>query len=214
MADFFTADLHLNHANIIKYCGRPFLPQEALDLKKAAEDPSNTDAKVAWEQYRLPRECVDQHDQVLIDNINEKVSNEDRLFLIGDIYLGGRSKGTELLSKINGRKYWITGGHDDRPRRYAELFDLITPYYELNIDLQFLKKTIVMFHYPIAIWNKANYGSWHLCGHSHGNYEPTAPSSTSNGLCLDVGVDLWDFKPLSLCEIDQTMNDKYNRINN
>jgi calcineurin-like phosphoesterase family protein len=75
-------------------------------------------------------------------------------------------------------------------------------YYEVAVDGQM----IVLFHYPISIWNEIQNGAWHLCGHSHYHFAPsTAEDSTSK--ILDVG---WDGhkKPWSFDEIKEVMATK------
>ena len=47
MALFFTADTHFGHANIIRYCGRPFADAAAMDgaliaIWNAAVAPGDT----------------------------------------------------------------------------------------------------------------------------------------------------------------------------
>jgi calcineurin-like phosphoesterase family protein len=43
-------------------------------------------------------------------------------------------------------------------------------------------------------WNKRHHGAIHLYGHSHGTLPGDAQS-------CDVGVDCWDFYPVSLAQI-------------
>jgi calcineurin-like phosphoesterase family protein len=57
---------------------------------------------------------------------------------------------------------------------------------------------IVLCHYPFAEWDRKHYGSWHLHGHSHGNYH-------GQGLIYDVGVDTNNFTPVSLEQITEIM---------
>jgi calcineurin-like phosphoesterase family protein len=64
------------------------------------------------------------------------------------------------------------------------------PYAEIEVggDL------VVLFHYAMRVWNRSHRGAWHLFGHSHGQLQP-------EGRSCDVGVDCWDFKPVSLEKI-------------
>jgi calcineurin-like phosphoesterase family protein len=48
-------------------------------------------------------------------------------------------------------------------------------------------------------WDKSHYASWCLFGHHHGLLEPY-------GLSFDVGVDCWNFFPVSLEQIDKKMS--------
>ena len=84
---FVISDLHLGHANIIKYCSRPF-----------------------------PHNAVDEMDQVLIRNWNYTVKPGDRIYHIGDLCYGPLAKNpSEYLQRLNGRCTLIQGNHDGRP---------------------------------------------------------------------------------------------------
>jgi calcineurin-like phosphoesterase family protein len=48
-------------------------------------------------------------------------------------------------------------------------------------------------------WDKSHYASWCLFGHHHGSLE-------LYGLSFDVGVDCWNFFPVSLEQIDKKMS--------
>jgi calcineurin-like phosphoesterase family protein len=53
----------------------------------------------------------------------------------------------------------------------------------------------------MRIWNRSHHGTWHLYGHSHGSLE-----HSPNGRSFDVGVNLWDYKPLSFEQVYDEMN--------
>ncbi|MGD1003922.1 MAG: 2'-5' RNA ligase family protein [Methanoregulaceae archaeon] len=81
---YVISDLHLGHANIIKYCSRPF-----------------------------PHDAVHEMDQILIKNWNYTVKSGDRIFLIGDLCYGPNAKTPfEYLQRLNGDIILIQGNHD------------------------------------------------------------------------------------------------------
>lgn len=77
------ADLHLGHANIIKYCARPF-------------------------QYSK----IDEMDRVLINNWNSLVHKNDRVYFLGDLCLCNAHKTQQYLEQLNGDIRFIRGNHD------------------------------------------------------------------------------------------------------
>ena len=82
---FLISDLHLGHANIIRYCSRPFLVSDVAEM-----------------------------DRVLINNWNYAVSPDSRVFYLGDLRYGEHAPGTEeYLKKLNGDITFIRGNHDD-----------------------------------------------------------------------------------------------------
>ncbi|MDO8872434.1 MAG: 2'-5' RNA ligase family protein [Methanoregula sp.] len=82
---FLISDLHLGHANIIRYCSRPFLFSDVAEM-----------------------------DRVLIDNWNYVILPESRVFYLGDLRYGKHALGTEKYrKKLNGNITFIRGNHDD-----------------------------------------------------------------------------------------------------
>jgi len=54
-------------------------------------------------------------------------------------------------------------------------------------------------------WRASAHGSWHLHGHSHGNFK-------HNGLAIDVGVDCWNYAPVEWPEIKKVLEIKQKEL--
>ena len=158
MNTFFTSDLHLGHANIIKYCNRPFV-------------------------------SVEEMDSTMIANWNGRVGQNDDIYVLGDFAMG-KTAVPQLLSRLNGRKHLIWGNHDSKQTRELPQWESSQPYLEINLD----KTHIVLCHYAMKVWNRSHRGSLMLYGHSHN----TLPGSDQS---CDVGVDAFNFVPVTLTEI-------------
>ena len=65
------------------------------------------------------------------------------------------------------------------------------------------KRTLVLFHYPMKVWNAQHYGTFHLFGHVHGTLEDDVTV-----LSLDVGVDCHGYAPISYNEVKNLMKEK------
>ena len=61
-------------------------------------------------------------------------------------------------------------------------------------------------------WAKSHYGSWQLFGHHHGSLNNDHRSldriNLTNRLQIDVGVDCWNFFPVSFEQIKEIMDKK------
>ncbi len=57
-----------------------------------------------------------------------------------------------------------------------------------------------MSHYCHATWPDLHRGRIHIYGHSHGSIAPTARA-------CDVGVDVWQFRPVTIPEIQELLAD-------
>lgn len=168
------------HDNIIRFCDRPFADAEEMN-------------------------------EALIENWNKKVSKQDIVYFLGDFALGLTFTQVDfIISRLNfNTLYFLPGNHEKSFRNWFQKakpnnVKMLPGLQEKIIDGQ----TIVMTHYPMASWNKMRYGSWNLCGHTHGNYEPSIPSCLTGGKILDVGVDCHDYAPVSLDEIHDIMKNK------
>lgn len=190
MATFFTSDTHFGHANIIKYAKRPFAPDEAL---------LNWDKISAAEK----REYTYLMDQTLTRNWNAVVSAEDIVYHLGDFAVGGKGHflddAAPYLRALNGKIHFIAGNHDTRAYKIRDMFASYNNFREIKVDGQ----GIVLCHYAMRVWNKAHHGYWQLYGHSHGSL-----ADDPYLLSCDVGVDCWNFAPVSMAQLRERMAKK------
>ncbi len=170
---YFTSDLHLGHENVIKFENRPF---------------SN----------------VTEMNCAIIANYNALVRPEDTVYILGDLaYRIELNEANKLISKLNGRKYLITGNHD---KNYDEsLFEEITVYKEIKYD----GNNFILMHYPFMEWNKMYHGSYHLHGHIHSTGSDYNLDNKNKGIRrYDVGVDANNFYPIAITTIINFFNVK------
>lgn len=126
----------------------------------------------------------------IIENWNNTVTDGDEVYILGDFCW--KNNPDVFLSKLNGKKHLIHGNHDHKKTRNSKLWKSSQPYLELKYD----NNLFVLFHYPIQIWNKKHFGSYHLHGHVHG-----ALVGKEKENAYDVGVDCNNFMPISLSNI-------------
>jgi calcineurin-like phosphoesterase family protein len=137
---------------------------------------------------RRPFRSVAEHDEALIGYWNDTVGPEDEVWHLGDFTRGSRkSRADALLSALNGRKHLIIGNNDDDATMSASGWTSTRHYAEMTID----GKLLILCHYPFRTWNQMGKGSINLHGHSHGRLKSVPRQH-------DVGVDAWDFRPVTL----------------
>lgn len=139
-----------------------------------------------------PFRNVNEMDEAILFNINELVKEADTLYILGDFAFGSTNL---YLNRINCKNIIRIKGSHDR--------DISQPYMlviepEGLLDEYGNQRSISLCHYAMRTWDKSHYASWHLYGHSHCNLEPY-------GLSFDVGVDCWDYKPISLLQVAEKM---------
>ena len=130
-------------------------------------------------------------DEVLITNWNSVVQPQDTIWVLGDFTMGTDAK--KYLDRLLGKKILISGNHDrdySLEQGWAEIYD----YKEITIGGQH----IVLCHFAFKVWNRSHRGSINLYGHSHN----TLPGNSQQ---LDVGVDAWDYFPVSFDDVKKRL---------
>lgn len=178
MTTWFTADLHLGHANIIRYSDRPFLDADAMN--RALIDRWN--------------EVVDDGDDVWMLGDFAMGKIDETLPLVGK--LGGR----KLLLTGNHDRCWAD--HGRRAEGWTERY-LEAGFAEVihgQIDLDVGGTEVVACHFPYrgdshdqdryVEQRPVDRGRWLLHGHVHDRWQ-------QRGRMINVGVDAWDYQPVS-----------------
>lgn len=151
---------------------------------------------------------VQDMDRELIAKWNEKVAEQDVIWILGDFSFHRPESTIDILKSLKGRKFLIKGNHDKR------LKDNILHDYFMDVrDLHTLKvpdpdgyqgaQRIVLCHYAMRVWERSHYGSWQLYGHSHGSLKEMPYLKA-----MDVGVDTNNLYPYSYDEIKERMKSK------
>lgn len=139
---------------------------------------------------------VDEMNKKMVDNWNSVVNKGDTVYHLGDFSMGYPKKSDDLLNlfnSLNGQKVLIKGNHDDK-----QVLSLPWAFIKETYGLKHNGKYVWLSHYPHRSWNMSYHGSYHLYGHVHGTTMPW-------GWSCDVGVDSWDFTPVSFEQIDSLM---------
>jgi calcineurin-like phosphoesterase family protein len=190
--NFFVADLHFGHGNIIKYSNRPFLSEREQELQSKGE------------KFRVSDESIKAMDTHFINNINDTVRENDTLYLPGDFCMPSK------YSQYDARYYrdqircknvhLIWGNHDNFSIR--PLFSSAMDMREVCIN----NVNMVICHYAMLVWNKSHHGVLHLYGHSHGGLEAYLDKLFPERRSMDVGIDniyklIGEYRPLEFDEI-------------
>ena len=182
---WFTADQHFGHANIIKFCNRPYGSVEEMDA----------DLIRRWNGVVGQYDVVYHLGDFTLGGVEQARDYFSRLN--GTVYI--------LNNPWHHDKRWI-GYYLDCSTKSGSTVLLRDPMEVLELK-EYTRENrptaLTLCHYPLAEWDRKHYGAWHIHGHSHNNY-------TGDGLILDVGVDsaaLWldAYRPFSLQEIAEIM---------
>lgn len=189
---WFTSDLHFGHRNILNFCNRPFEDTKFMDMS-------------------------------LIDNWNKTVGDNDIIFILGDVFWFNNSRDIKkYITSLKGKEiYIIPGNHDD----FSQYHRLDDPRVKLCNDVVVLWVTddynrfgrkiteLWLCHYPMMTWPHIDGPTIQLFGHIHS--QPFVNNNRHIDLNLplhynqmDVGCDYWNYKPISLKFIYETIKNK------
>ncbi len=186
---WFTADTHLGHANIIKFCQRPYL--SAAEAEQARENPRGS--------WHVAPETVERHDAAILAAINSLVGPDDTLWVLGDFCMGKYDAALAYRNRIVCRSVHLVVGNHDHPS-VRPVFDSVIDQGLVTID----GHDIWLNHYPMRSWHGSFHGSWQLYGHVHGRLVDEDARSPWL-LTRDVGVDACGYQPVSLGELRRYM---------
>jgi len=133
---------------------------------------------------KRPFKSIYHMNSSIIRNHNERVKPNDTVFFLGDFAL---KDGVECLEQLNGNFVFIKGNHDGKNGIHTVIHSCI---------IRFEDKLIYLTHDPA---DAEDFVDMNFVGHIH---EKWRFSTTKKGTpIINVGVDVWDFHPVSFEEI-------------
>ena len=181
MTVWLTSDLHLGHANIIQYCGRPFADVDEMDA----------DLVRRWNERVMPDDVVWVLGDVALGAIHHSLA------------LAATLEGEKHLVAGNHDRCWVGNrGHEKWVDRYraAGFVDIVT---RTEIDLG-AGVVLPACHFPyqgdshdedrFEQYRPVDDGRWLLHGHVHEKWRV-------RGRQINVGCDVWDYAPVDATTI-------------
>lgn len=141
-----------------------------------------------------PFSSVEEMNETLIKNWNSVINKQDIIYYLGDFSFGKYANNLKIFNRLNGKqKILIKGNH-------CKNNVLKLPWTSIHdiFNLKHNGQLYVLCHYAMRTWNKSYHGSRHLYGHSHNKLPPF-------GLSFDIGVDAWNYFPVSIDQVEEKM---------
>lgn len=136
-----------------------------------------------------PFDSVEKMHKRMIHNWNQRIKPEDTIYYLGDFVFQKHNsslKADYWIKQLNGHKVFVRGNHDGTNSLKTHL----TKAY-----LYFHKRNICLTHRPEDADLNADIC---LVGHVHDKWTYL---ETERGFMCNVGVDVWDYRPVKLEEI-------------
>ena len=198
---WFTSDSHWNHANILRYCGRPF----------ASIDQMNECFIENWNKVVGPDDHVYHLGDMFFKDFQKSAQILHKLNGFIHLIRGNHYRTDEHMAKCH-------------PYKIAWFKD----YFELKVNdpTPFgARQMLVLFHYAMVTWNRSHYSSILAHGHSHSTLNSWIEEHMPHARMLDVGVDSVarllakqkghenllqeeDYRPISYAEVKLFLKDK------
>lgn len=184
MANYITSDLHFGHRNVMQYC-----PESRGHFSD-----------------------VEHMNETIINNINSVVTDNDTLYILGDIAFMSPGKACSYLKQINGEKVIVWGNHDRKLRNSTEfasqkgLMGIVShqDYISKHFEHEGAKYGVVMMHFPIYRWEGIRFGAIHLHGHCHSI--PSKRNTFGDSVrAMDIGMDGHNLMPYNIDDIIKEM---------
>lgn len=149
-----------------------------------------------------PFETIEEMDEILIHRWNERVIDEDDVYIVGDFaYRNGRTADW-YLKRLKGRKHLIIGNHDLATLRNAKSMELFASVEKMNMVID-NGRMVSLCHYPVAEWNGKRHGGFHVHGHIHCRRDDVYEFMSRFDRALNAGCMINGYRPATLDELIQ-----------
>jgi len=156
-----------------------------------------------------PFDSVSDMNECMIKSWNSVVKKEDKVFVVGDVFLCDKDESRKIMSRLNGYKVLIAGNHDRSEKTMLEIgFD----EYHREMSYSFGDTGVaLMKHYPLPDTLIKEKGFDFLI-HGHLHCPPHV-----QGLKVNVAADIINFVPKDASYIHDILlncqaNDKSEKI--
>ena len=150
-----------------------------------------------------PFASTEEMDRVLIENWNQKITNRDTVYILGDLFWD-KDTAQRYLPLLRGKKILVTGNHDAdwiKASGICDAFQQVNPYLQIN----FQGHVLTLCHYPMLEWKNSR-GNEHrvgylIHGHIHNRTEAMYEPLFRHPFALNAGVDINHYAPVTLEEL-------------
>lgn len=143
---------------------------------------------------------IDEMNEAIIQRWNEKVTDDDIVYHLGDVIMGELDSGIKIIKRLKGHIRLAIGNHDTDNR-----IEAFKPFFD---DIQFgyrivkKKKTFLLSHYPQLTGNYDNSQTYSIHGHTH-----SFDLFDENNLMYNVSCEAQNCTPILLEDAIQQIRD-------
>lgn len=147
-----------------------------------------------------PFETIEQMDETIMARWNERVTEEDDVYIVGDFAYRNAYTASWYLRRLKGRKHLIIGNHDYNTLQDEKALACFASV-EKMLRITDGDRTVLLCHYPIAEWYGKRYGGYHVYGHLHVRRDEVFEFMSRFDRALNAGCMLNGYRPATLDEL-------------
>lgn len=147
-----------------------------------------------------PFKNVREMDRYLITMWNNKVKDEDDVFIVGDFAHKNEKPEEWYLQQLKGHKHLIIGNHDSplvKNEQAMSYFDSVHTIAEIVDE----GRRIYICHFPLASWERMEKGAYHIYAHIHKKKDEVFNYMKKRETALNAGCMINHYTPVSLEEL-------------
>ena len=151
---------------------------------------------------------IEEMNEAIIARHNEVVDDDDDVYVLGDLMLGGDLRGLECIKRLKGRIHIVLGNHDTfaREAAYKELPNVVEV--ACAIRLKYGKYHFFLTHFPCMTGNlereSLTQTTCNLFGHTHSREK----FYNDIPFMYNVAVDAHDCYPVEIEDVIADMNEE------
>ena len=157
-----------------------------------------------------PFKSVEEMNEALIANWNNKVPEDGIVFHLGDFAWGPISQWRPIVERLNGKIILIKGNHDIKNIKSQAQFDELFEHSTMQMMIEVEGRKCYLNHYPFlcyaGTYRQDEQLVFQAFGHVHQRKNDTSADSSRLEMLFptqyDVGVDNNDYTPISWYEFD------------
>ena len=162
--------------------------------------------QVIFDKCNRPFKSLDEMESIVVSKWNNKVNDEDTVYVLGDIGKDDDVLAIKIFNKLKGHKHLIVGNHDHNmieEIKKSNVFESIK-FIDLIMDGH---QKVCICHYPLMDWMEFNRKGILVYGHIHnktpknGYAYKMIKDYYANLPAYNCGVDVCDFEPRTLDEL-------------
>jgi len=140
---------------------------------------------------------LEEMNDTLISNWNNRITNADSIYIVGDLMFLSATDPDELLMRLKGKKHLIIGNHDKSWMRKVDLDKHFVSIDSLKVFSNGRCK-ITLCHYPMMSFE----GKYLIYGHIHNNMPPTfGPLLRTMENAINACVEVNNYTPATFDEL-------------